>query len=144
MTSCPLCGHPRCSQTHIICECPRSSHERASLHHDLTLLTRRLPCGPCRTLGRAHQRLLFHESDIQDRGQLWTGLWTGAHRFLLEPQLRACTLRAGQRTLARLRASAIGGSRNSGTTIKAMPKRQPPRSPLRAPPLPTHRPARRS
>ena len=38
-----------------------------------------LPRGPCRALWRAYQNLLFHRTDIVDRGQLWTGLWTSAH-----------------------------------------------------------------
>ena len=71
---CPLCGHCSCSQTHILCNCPGLTEERASLHHDLTLLAARIPRGPRRNLARAFQRLLFHDPGIANHGQLWTGL----------------------------------------------------------------------
>ena len=67
---CPLCGHGSCSKTHILCNCPGIADERASLHHDLTLLAGRTPRGPRHTLVRAFQRLLFHEPGIANRGQL--------------------------------------------------------------------------
>ena len=63
---------------------------------------------------RAHQSpptrpVPLARPDIPDCGQLWTGLWTETQRTLLEPQLRACTLREGQRTLAQLSAWATNG-----------------------------------
>ena len=61
---CPLCGHGICSQTHILCNCPGVAAERASLHHDLTLLVARILRGPRRTL------LGPYEPGIANRGQL--------------------------------------------------------------------------
>ena len=74
---CPLCGHPHCSQTHILCNCPGLFTERAGLAHDLALIMNRLRPGPGRSLGRAIHHLLFHHHhrNIAHRGQLWTGLW---------------------------------------------------------------------
>ena len=109
LSHCPLCGHPLCSQTHILCDCPGLSHDRAGLHLDLTVLIGQLPRGPCRSLGRAYQHLLFHRPGIVDRGQLWTGLWSPDHRELLRPQLGNCSLREGQRTLSTLSAWATTG-----------------------------------
>ena len=99
---CPLCGHPHCSQTHILCNCPGLSAERAGLAHDLALLVNRLPPGPGRSLGRAIHHLLFHHRDIAHRGHLWTGLWTPQQRALLGPHLRLCKLQEGQRILLQL------------------------------------------
>ena len=99
---CPLCGHPQCSQTHILCNCPGLSAERASLAQDLALIINRLQPGPGRALGRAIHHLLFHHRDIAHRGHLWTGLWTPQHRALLGPHLRHCTLQEGQRILLQL------------------------------------------
>ena len=70
---CPHCGHPHCSQTHILCNCPGLSAEQAGLDHDLALIVNRLHPGPGRSFGRAIQHLLFHHRDIGHRGQLWTG-----------------------------------------------------------------------
>ena len=96
VSPCPLCGHGSCSQTHILCTSPGIAEERASLHHDLTLLAGRT--GPRRTLVRAYQRLLFHEPGVANRGQLWTGLWSPQHRTALGPTLQLCSLKDGQRT----------------------------------------------
>ena len=99
---CPLCGHPNCSQTHILCNCPSLSAERAGLAQDLALIVNRLHPGPGRSLGRAIHHLLFHHRDITHRGNLWTGLWAPQHRALLGPQLRLCKLQEGQRILLQL------------------------------------------
>ena len=89
--------------------CPGIAEERASLHHDLTLLAGRTPRGPRRTLVRAYQRLLFHEPGIANRGQLWTGLWSPQHRTALGPALQLCSLKDGQRTLLMLATWATAG-----------------------------------
>ena len=99
---CPLCGHPNCSQTHILCTCPGLSAERTGLAQDLTLIVHRLHPGPGRSLGRAVLHLLFHHRDIAHRGHLWTGLWTPQQRALLGPHLRRCRLKDGQRILLQL------------------------------------------
>ena len=87
LSMCNLCGHPMCSQTHIICDCLRLSHDRAGLYPDLTVLIGQLPRGPYRALGWAHQRNLFHRPDLPDRGQLWSS----EHRTLLSHQLQNFT-----------------------------------------------------
>ena len=106
---CPLCGHPQCSQTHILCNCPGLVTERDGLAQDLALIVQRLRPGPERALGRAIHHLLFHHRDIEHRGQLWTGLWTPQHRALLSPHLHLCTLKEGQRILLLLSTWATTG-----------------------------------
>ena len=98
----PLCGHPHCSQTHILCTCPGLSAERAGLAQDLALIVNRLQPGPGRSLGRALHHVLFHHRDITHRSHLWTGLWTPQQRALLGPHLRLCKLKDGQRILLQL------------------------------------------
>ena len=51
ISHCTLCGHPLCSQTHILCDCPLNNYL------DLTVLIKQLPRGPCRARGRAFQHL---------------------------------------------------------------------------------------
>ena len=46
VAACPLCGHSPCSQTHIICDCPGLTHERAGLHLDFRILTGQQARGP--------------------------------------------------------------------------------------------------
>ena len=99
LAACPLCGHSACSLTHIICHCSGLTHERAGLHLDFRILTSQLARGPCRALGRAVMKLLFRHPGIQERGHLWTGLWTPEQRGLPAPYLRRCLFRDGQRTL---------------------------------------------
>ena len=96
---------------------------------------------PCRTLGRAYQRLLFHQPDIQDRVQLWTGLWTVPIGPSSNPNSAPALPVRGN---GDSHVSAHGlpeGSRNSGNTINSMSTRQP-CSLSWALPLPPHRPAR--
>ena len=106
----PLCGHPHCSHTHILCNCSGLAAERSGLSHDLALIVNRLPIGPGRALGRAIHHLLFHHCDIANRGQLWTGLWAPRHRALLSPHRRLCFLKEGQRSFTK---------ESSSTQIKA-------------------------
>ena len=40
----------------------------------------------------------FHQP-LEERGQLWTGLWTPAQRHLIQGALAGCSLRAGRRIL---------------------------------------------
>ena len=110
---CPLCGHHHCSQTHILCNCPGLSMERAGLDHDLALIVNRLHPGPGRSLGRAIQHLLFHHRDIANRGQLWTGLWAPRHRafYTLDTLPRA---RRGVGTPALAAHSATERTRGAG------------------------------
>ena len=93
LSVCPLCGQSPCSQTHILCDCPGLTHDRAGLHLDFRILSGQLARGPCRAVGRAVTDLLFHHPHIQERGQLWTGLWTPDQRGLFAPHLRRCSLR---------------------------------------------------
>ena len=106
---CPLCAHPHCSQTHILCTCPGLATERAGLAQDLALSVNRLRTGPARALGRAIYHLLFHHRAIAHRGQLWTGLWTPQHRALIGPHLRLCSLKEGQHTLLHISTWAAKG-----------------------------------
>ena len=120
LAACPLCGHSPCSQSHILCDCPGLSHERAGLHLDFRILVGQLAGGPCRALGRAVTELLFHHPGIQERGQLWTGLWTPKQRDLLAPYLHRCTLRDGQRTLLTLSQRATDGVRHLWTCFTTL------------------------
>ena len=106
---CPLCGHPSCSQTHILCNCPGIAAERDGLAQDLALMVHRLRPGPERSLGRAFHHLLFHHRGIDHRGHLWTGLWTPQQRAHLSPHLHRCTLKDGQRILLLLSTWAATG-----------------------------------
>ena len=110
---CPLCGHPHCSQTHILCNCPGLATERAGLAQDLALLVNRLRPGPERSLGRA-----IHHQDIDHHGQLWTGLWTAEHRALLSPHLRLCTHKEGQRILLNISTWTTSGVTTLWTHFK--------------------------
>ena len=60
-------------------------------------------------------------------GQLWTGLWTPAHRALLAPYLRRCSLRDGQQTLLSLCSRAADGARQlwSHFTDRTLPCTRP-------------------
>ena len=126
LTSSPLCGHPRWSQTQIICECPRLTHERAGLHLDLTVLISRHPRGPRRSLGREYQRLLFH------RPAATSGRSNGPMRSA--PSSNPTSGQDNGR-------SSAHGSRNSESNTIPVHKRQPPCPPLRVPPLLPRRPA---
>ena len=106
---CPLCGHPHCSQTHILCNCPGLANERDGLAQDLALIVQRLQPGPARSLGRAIHYLLFHHRTIEHRGHVWTGLWPPQHRALLSPHLRLCTRKEGQRILLLISTWATTG-----------------------------------
>ena len=88
---------------------PTASTNLAGRHHDLTLLAAGIPRGPRRNPARAFQRLLFHEPDIANRGQLWTGLWSPWHRTALGPALQLCSLKDGQKTLLELATWATAG-----------------------------------
>ena len=141
LAACPLCGHSPCSQSHIICDCPGLTHERAGLHLDYRILTGQLARGPCRALGRAVTELLFHHPGIQERGQLWTGLWTPEQRGLIAPALHRCTLREGQRTLLTLSQRATEGVRQLWTRFTTLVEEVsaaplPPLPPLPSPPTP--------
>ena len=108
-----------------------------------SMLVSSLPRGPCHALGLAYQRLLFHRPDPPDCGQLWTGLWTETQRTLLEPHLRACTLRDGQRTLALLSAWATDGitrlwKHHHDQATEAAPLLPPGTPPANPPPGPPH------
>ena len=139
LAACPLCGHPSCSQSHILCDCPGLSHERAGLLLDFLILTGQLARGPCRALGRAVTELLFHHPGLQERGQLWTGLWTPQQRGLLAPYLHRCTLRDGQRTLLTLGQRATEGVRQLWTRFTTLVEEvtDAPPAPLAFPPSPS-------
>ena len=103
--------------------------------------------GPCRELGRAVMELLFHHPGLQDRGQLWTGLWTPAHRALLAPHLNRCSLHDGQQNLFTLCSRAADGARQlwshyytdriKAAAAASTPPWPPPPPPPEPPPLPT-------
>ena len=45
LAACPLWGHSPCSQSHILCDCPGLTHERAGLHLDFRILAGQLARG---------------------------------------------------------------------------------------------------
>ena len=94
------------TQAHILCECPVLAQVRLSNHIDFNRAVRRLPPGPERTLGQAIVHLLHFHQPLEERGQLWTGLWTAAHRHLIQGALAGCTLRAGRKILRDLSTRA--------------------------------------
>ena len=85
--------------SHILCECPALSQVRLSNHIDFNRAARRLPAGPERTLAQAVVHLLHFHQPLEERGQLWTGLWTPTHRRLIQGALAGCTIRTGRRIL---------------------------------------------
>ena len=87
------------TQAQILCECPALSQVRLSNHIDFNRAARRLPAGPERTLAQAVVHLLHFHQPLEERGQLWTGLWTPTHRCLIQGALAGCTLRAGRKIL---------------------------------------------
>ena len=96
---CLICRRGLGTQAHILCECPILSQVRLSNHIDFNRATRRLPAGPESILAQAVVHLLHFHQHLEERGHLWTGLWTTAHRRLLQGALAGCTLRAGRRIL---------------------------------------------
>ena len=103
---CLICRRGLGTQAHIICECPALAQIRLSNHIDFNRVVRRLPPGPERTLGQAIVHLLHFHQPLEERGQLWTGLWTAAHRHLIQGALAGCTLRAGRKILRDLSTRA--------------------------------------
>ena len=103
---CLICRRGLGTQAHIICECPALAQIRLSNHIDFNRAIRRLPPGPERTLGQAIVHLLHFHQPLEERGQLWTGLWTAAHRHLIQGALAGCTLRAGRKILRDLSTRA--------------------------------------
>ena len=103
---CLICRRGLGTQAHILCECPALAQIRLSNHIDFNKAVRRLPPGPERTLGQAIVHLLHFHQPLEERGQLWTGLWTAAHRHLIQGALAGCTLRAGRQILRDLSTRA--------------------------------------
>ena len=87
---CPLCNLPY-SQTHVTCDCPSLNTTRASRLSDLERHGLRYPRGPMRTLATAYSHLLLHHLPLEERNQLWMGLWQPKHRSLLQTHLEACS-----------------------------------------------------
>ena len=98
---CGLCAHPHCGLAHIICECPRLSHLRASVHSDLALFIARQPSAPAaRVMQHYLQRLVSHP-ELEQRGHLWLGHWPPTLRQAFGPLLQTLSLREGKTALLR-------------------------------------------
>jgi len=87
---CPLCGLLY-SQTHVTWECTSPNSTRDSRSSDTQRHGLRYPSGPMRTLATAYSQLLQSHLPLEERNQLWMGLWQPQHRSLLQTHLEACS-----------------------------------------------------
>ena len=88
-----FCGHP-CALIHILLECPELAKESAHHHLD-TGPYGRDGADATRTVSDPRTGLstfLFHHPNIQNRGQLWRGLWICKYQALSLDRLSVCAL----------------------------------------------------
>ena len=83
--------------------------------------------------------LLHFHQPLEERGQLWTGLWTPAHRHLIQGALAGCTLTHATSARGPPHASHTSGHSitkhwRTKTRDEALRYRRPPRAPPRLPP----------